>query len=420
MMPLLLYLAKISLVAIVTSALYVVHLRRSPRDGYAKLVAGLCCLLAVTLLTLFPLFQFSSVSDWFSVAREGQNAWNVNTSLTSEPLAHYWNLLVGVFTVLIVAKVLLLLGGYLSILRRVHQADEIDDSKLKSIVSYAVQNSKSIRPQWQRSRFYEVAGISSAATFGLFRPVVLLPTAWSSWSDEKLAAVVTHEIAHVVRRDFAFRFLSELIRAIHFYHPSVQWLADRIRTEQEHLADLAAAEVVGVQSYKKLLVKESLNSEQLRLLNIAPSFSPKTEPILFHRVQRLVADSRCSRGTTKFGGRVVMLLALLPTSIFLSGLTWASLPAAARSLDTTPSASELLGPEESDKASGSVSNFELRIANTEETGPKPKSGVVVDFSKKLIFGSDKNRTWTSSARDDGGLNINKTYEYRMGVPKDDQ
>jgi beta-lactamase regulating signal transducer with metallopeptidase domain len=38
-------------------------------------------------------------------------------------------------------------------------------------------------------------------TAGIFAPKILLPTAWTLWPDEKLRAVLAHELAHVRRRD---------------------------------------------------------------------------------------------------------------------------------------------------------------------------------------------------------------------------
>ena len=41
----------------------------------------------------------------------------------------------------------------------------------------------------------ETDELASAATFGIRRPVILLPTGWQRWSDDELAAVLAHEVA---------------------------------------------------------------------------------------------------------------------------------------------------------------------------------------------------------------------------------
>lgn len=49
-------------------------------------------------------------------------------------------------------------------------------------------------------RLMQAAGISVPLTWGVRRPVVLLPADTLEWSDARLGAVLTHELAHVARR----------------------------------------------------------------------------------------------------------------------------------------------------------------------------------------------------------------------------
>ena len=43
---------------------------------------------------------------------------------------------------------------------------------------------------------------------GVLKPSIILPADWSAWKDEKLTAVLAHELSHVQRRDTLVRFLS--------------------------------------------------------------------------------------------------------------------------------------------------------------------------------------------------------------------
>ena len=69
-------------------------------------------------------------------------------------------------------------------------------------------------------------------TVGWLRPAVLLPEQWKSWSQDKLKAVLIHELTHVARKDFAVALLAELNRCLYWFHPVAWWL-------QRQLADLA-------------------------------------------------------------------------------------------------------------------------------------------------------------------------------------
>jgi TonB family protein len=81
----------------------------------------------------------------------------------------------------------------------------------------------------------EVAG---PVTFGLRRPLVLLPERWVANE-----AVVCHELLHVRRRDWAFAVSEEMIRAVLWFHPAVWRLISQIRLAREQTVDRAVVDV---------------------------------------------------------------------------------------------------------------------------------------------------------------------------------
>ncbi len=89
--------------------------------------------------------------------------------------------------------------------------------------------------------------IGTPATMGVWRPVILLPTDWESWSESERATVFAHELTHIQRSDFVARLVAQFGLALHFYHPLVHWLVGRLRLEQELAADTGAARVAGGQ-----------------------------------------------------------------------------------------------------------------------------------------------------------------------------
>lgn len=91
----------------------------------------------------------------------------------------------------------------------------------------------------------ECPQMATAATVGWRRPVVLLSDSWQSWTPEQLRSVLAHEIAHITRGDFLATVAAQVGVVLHFYHPLVHWLANRLRLEQELAADALAAKVVG-------------------------------------------------------------------------------------------------------------------------------------------------------------------------------
>ena len=74
-------------------------------------------------------------------------------------------------------------------------------------------------------------------TFGLLRPVVLMPYGAAKWPAERLRVVMLHEIAHVKRRDWLTTMLAEVACALYWFHPLVWLAAHRLRVESEQECD---------------------------------------------------------------------------------------------------------------------------------------------------------------------------------------
>lgn len=104
-------------------------------------------------------------------------------------------------------------------------------------------------------------------SWGLWRPIVLLPAAARRWDPERRRVVLRHELAHVRRGDYAGHLLIELACALHWLNPLVWRGAHRARLEQEQACD---DRVLG-------LGTASVEYAQ-HLLDIARTFTVRTVP----------------------------------------------------------------------------------------------------------------------------------------------
>jgi beta-lactamase regulating signal transducer with metallopeptidase domain len=93
-------------------------------------------------------------------------------------------------------------------------------------------------------------------TWGIWRPVVLLPRDARDWSRSQLDAVLLHELAHVQRWDYPKHLLSELARALYWPNP-LAWLAiSRARMERERACDDTALRLGATSAdYARLLLQ---------------------------------------------------------------------------------------------------------------------------------------------------------------------
>jgi beta-lactamase regulating signal transducer with metallopeptidase domain len=74
---------------------------------------------------------------------------------------------------------------------------------------------------------------------------ILLPVDWSSWSAETRACVLTHEISHLVRKDFYWQLLAHVYAAVFWLNPFAWLLLRKIVVLAEHVSDDAAVATTG-------------------------------------------------------------------------------------------------------------------------------------------------------------------------------
>jgi beta-lactamase regulating signal transducer with metallopeptidase domain len=74
-------------------------------------------------------------------------------------------------------------------------------------------------------------------TWGVMRPVVLLPADAEGWSEERRTVVLAHELAHVRRWDPLTQWIAHVSLALFWFHPLVWVAARKMREEREHACD---------------------------------------------------------------------------------------------------------------------------------------------------------------------------------------
>lgn len=140
----------------------------------------------------------------------------------------------------------------------------------------------------RRVRFRIAAWADSPLVLGWLRPLILVPpAAFLVLTPEALEAVLRHELAHILRRDFLVNFLQSLLEALLFFHPAVWWVSRQIRSEREHCCDdLAAACTGDALDYAQALVElERLRSGNPFHAELAPAARGGS---LMFRIRRLL------------------------------------------------------------------------------------------------------------------------------------
>lgn len=163
--------------------------------------------------------------------------------------------------------------------------------------------------------------------FGWLKPVILVPaSAIARLSAAEMEAVLAHELAHIVRRDYLVNLVQTVIESLLFYHPAVWWVSRRIRQEREHCCDDMAVEVCGDRRrYSRALLKLEESRPALAMAATAGGMGM--------RISRLL-------GYPAEGAAWGPGVAAAGAALLLGSLLWASQPPAPPPPPTPPAPAE--------------------------------------------------------------------------------
>jgi BlaR1 peptidase M56/Gram-negative bacterial TonB protein C-terminal len=147
-----------------------------------------------------------------------------------------------------------------------------------------------------RSRFLVSDEGGAPATFGVRRPVVLLPPAFESMDRERQEAIALHELVHARRVDWLALLLEDVLKAVLFFHPAVHWLVGHVRLAREQTVDDAVVRRLGRrEAYLESLVEVARLAVHARAVPAAPFLR---ESHLRERVDLLLKEVLMSRVRT--------------------------------------------------------------------------------------------------------------------------
>ena len=98
------------------------------------------------------------------------------------------------------------------------------------------------------------SAVHSPAVVGALRPVILIPDGFAAAGDD-LRAALLHELAHVLRHDYAVNLACEVLTLPVCWHPALMGIKAGVRRSRELACDAIAAQAMSSQkTYAKCLV----------------------------------------------------------------------------------------------------------------------------------------------------------------------
>ncbi len=161
------------------------------------------------------------------------------------------------------------------------------------------------------------------ATCGHLRRVIVVPSKSLDWSVDRCRAVLTHELAHIQRRDWLLNICCRLSCAVHWCNPLIWWGWREMRELAEEACDDAVV-IRGIDAdrYARDLVETAragrfgrghqLNPQALALSIVGPLGLPR-------RIDRLT-EGELDRGPLSRNSAVAIFALVLATSLALGSV----------------------------------------------------------------------------------------------------
>ncbi len=154
---------------------------------------------------------------------------------------------------------------------------------------------------------------SVLATWGIARPQVLLPAGAEDWPDDRIRAVLLHELAHIRRNDWIVQVLAGVLRAIYWFNPLIWMACARLRQEAEQACDDAAIEQGedGAEYAAHLLALARTLMRPATMWAPAPSMARRST--LQRRIEGILDPATTHASTTRMSVARVTTVLLLVT-----------------------------------------------------------------------------------------------------------
>ena len=233
---------------------------------------------------------------------ESESVISTISNSSASLLNQYLPLLVSIWFVGMVFFLIRLLGGLIYI------------QHLKTNQLYAIEKRWQIKmekilkktPINKSVKLFESGLVKVPIVIGYLKPLILMPIgAINNMSEQEVEAILSHEIAHVLRNDYILNIVMSFIEVLFYFHPAVWWISDNVKKERENCCDDLAIQLCGdSMTYAKALVR--IQEMQLKGPRLAMGFSGNKNQLL-NRIKRILNQPGSKSNINEKATAVVML-----------------------------------------------------------------------------------------------------------------
>lgn len=215
----------------------------------------------------------------------------------------------GIWMIGLVLSLVRLGGGYWVVKRIRRRATRLQDDRWQQLTDKVAEK----LGLHQIVTLAESAMIQTPVVAGHLKPMILMPLGLlMQLQPNQVEAILAHELAHVLRRDYLLNIIQSVIEAVLYFHPVVWWLSGVIRREREHCCDDLAIHACGTHPlvFAKALVSVQEQASARPQLALALGFASRRQQLLF-RVQRILQPSSNKSNKMERSIASMLLLALI-------------------------------------------------------------------------------------------------------------
>jgi bla regulator protein BlaR1 len=169
---------------------------------------------------------------------------------------------------------------------------------------------------YQKVKIMQSGMVQVPMVLGHLKPLILVPLGLiNGLSAEEVEAILSHELAHIKRRDYLVNLMQSMVEILFFFNPAVLWISNLIRTERENCCDdLAVSTTQTKVDYIRALVSCQEFASAVPAYAMAVSGGKSN---LVNRVQRLIsARNQSLNKIEKAVLAVVLVSSIILTSAF--------------------------------------------------------------------------------------------------------
>jgi len=151
-------------------------------------------------------------------------------------------------------------------------------------------------------------------------PTVLLPVSARTWPRDRIEVVLSHELAHIARRDWLLQMATAALRAVFWFNPLVWIASERLRAESEHACDDVVLETgIDGRAYAAhlVMVAQALRSS---FKEVSLPASAMARPSHLERRIRAMLNTELNRRPISWRARLATVGVLVGLTLCVAGV----------------------------------------------------------------------------------------------------